>query len=70
MAPNIYNPPVSKYMKSIGDIRGARIGRVIGNEGNVFNRITDNDTDEIEIYGDGMKGILHATRKLATRIPG
>jgi len=79
MAPNMYNPPVSKYMKSIGVIRGARIGRVIGNEGKVFNAITENtkgimyiwynnDTDEIEIYGDDMKGILHAAQKLATRM--
>jgi len=60
-------------------MRGAQIGRVIGKEGKVFNAITENtkgvmyiwynnDSKEIEIYGENMHGIMQATQKLEDRM--
>ena len=79
MTPKMYNPPMSGYMKSIRVMRGAHIGRVIGKEGKVFNAITENtkgvlyiwynnDSKEIEIYGENMMGIMQATQKLEDRM--
>lgn len=78
--PNEFNPPPNaKYVKSIPIDSVVNVGGLIGHKGNVFNAITknaygmmymwyDNETHMIEMYGNDMRGILYAIRKIAERI--
>lgn len=79
--PNEFNPPPNaKYVKSISiGSDEVNIGNLIGIKGNVFNAITknaygmmyiwyNNDTHMVEMYGNDIRGIVYATRKINERI--
>lgn len=77
--PKVYNPPATKFCKFIPfDHPPEMAGQLIGKGANVFNCITNqsgtkyiwlnNDSKQIEIYGDTMEGIETATLKIYQRI--
>ena len=82
LRPNVYNPPpTAKYVKSIGldDYVLNNVGSLIGDKGKVFNAITrnskgmlyiwyNNETNEVEMHGNSMRGVLYATKKIKQRV--